>query len=101
MSSIASYTLASAALAFSLVAPLAAGIAVGIVYFNAIWCTARLFVRGGSGSAIIALMVLRILLLAGVCLLAARHGAQPLLAAVTGLLIGRALVMHRSNSVAA
>jgi F1F0 ATPase subunit 2 len=101
MSGVTSSALESAALAFSLVAPLAAGIGVGIVYFSAIWWTARLVVGGGGGSTIIALMALRIPLLAGVCVLAARHGTQPLLAAVAGLLIGRALVMHsRKNATA-
>ncbi len=74
---------------------LVAGIGIGIVYFNAVWWNARLFVEGGKPTAAIALTVGRFLVLGGLLTMASLEGALPLLASAGGVLLGRSIAMRR------
>lgn len=86
--------LGAGAMAASLAAHIIAGILLGIAYFNAVWWNVRLFVRGGSPAAAVALTFGRFLVLGGLLALASLEGASPLLAAAGGVLLGRALAMR-------
>ncbi len=74
---------------------LAAGIAVGTVYFHGLHWNARLFAAGASFSVSVALVIGRFLLLGGLLTLASLEGAMPLLAMALGVLLARFAVMHR------
>jgi F1F0 ATPase subunit 2 len=83
------------ALVLSLIAYLAAGIALGMLYFRGLWWNARLFAGSRHLSAGIAFMIGRFMLLAGCLTLASLEGAPPLLAMALGILFARAGVMRR------
>ncbi len=84
----------------SLPAHLAAGIALGVLYFRAVWWNARLFALGARATATIALMIGRFALLAGLLTLASLEGAVPLLVMAFGVLIARSAVMRRLGAAA-
>ncbi len=94
MSLIASNGFAAAAL-FGLAAHFAAGFALGVVYFLALWRSARLFGEGGGAIAVLALALGRIALLGGALTLASFEGAPRLLAMAAGALIAREAVVRR------
>jgi N-ATPase, AtpR subunit len=81
-----------------LLAHLAAGAGLGVVYFRGLRWNARLFVQGGALNGSLALMAGRVLLLVGLLTLAALEGAAPLLAMALGVFIGRFAVMRRTRS---
>lgn len=83
------------AMAVSVVLHLAAGGAVGAVYFRAVWWNVRQFVHGRRLGVVLALALGRLALLGGVLAAAALEGAAPLLAMAGGILIARAVVMRR------
>lgn len=89
----------SLAMVLGLVAYFAAGVGLGVVYFNAIWWNARLFARNGFGVAAMALVVGRFVLLGGALTLASLQGAGPLLAMALGVLVVRPIVMRRHRAV--
>jgi F1F0 ATPase subunit 2 len=78
----------------SLTAHLAAGIALGILYFRGLWWNTRLFASGGRVATTIALMAGRFILLGVVLAGASLEGALPLLTMALGILIARAAVMR-------
>jgi F1F0 ATPase subunit 2 len=88
------------AMVFSLGMHLAAGIGLGIVYFNAVWWNARLFAMGGRASTTIVLIIGRLVLLGGLLALTSLEGALPLLAMALGVLVARPVVMrgHRETA---
>lgn len=87
--------LPSWAMLLSLAAHLAAGIALGIFYFHAVWWNARLFALSGRATTAVALVIGRFVLLGGLLTLASFEGALPLLVMALGLLIARSGVMRR------
>ncbi len=92
--------LPSWAMILGLVAHLAAGIAVGIVYFRSLWWNARRFAGGGRVTTTLALMAGRFALLGGLLALASLEGALPLLLMALGVLIARAVVMRAVRAAA-
>ena len=88
------------AMLLSLLAHLAAGIALGILYFRGLWRNVRRFAAGGRAAATIALMVGRFALLGGLLTLASLEGALPLLVMALGVLIARSAVMRRVRQAA-
>ena len=85
--------------ALGLAAHLAAGILLGLLYFRALWGTAKLFAEGGRAATAIALTIGRLGLLSSLLTLAALEGAAPLLAMALGVLIARAAAMRRLGSL--
>ena len=83
------------ALYLSLAAHLAAGIALGVVYFCSLWWNARRFAAGGRAITAVALMIGRFVLLGGLLTLASLEGALPLLMMALGVLIARPVVIRR------
>jgi F1F0 ATPase subunit 2 len=77
-----------------LTAHLAAGIALGILYFRSLWWNVRRFAHGGSLLAIIALMIGRFVLLGALMTLASLEGALPLLMLALGVFVARSTVMR-------
>lgn len=100
MSFLSFNTLQGWAMVLSLAAHLAAGIALGTIYFNAVWWNARLFARGGRASTAVILIVGRLVLVGGLLTLASLEGAPPLLAVALGVFIARPLVLRRHREVA-
>ncbi len=88
-------TLPAWAMAASLAAHLAAGMALGAVYFNAVWWNASLLAHGGRVRIAVGLIVGRLALLGGLLALASLEGALPLLAMALGVLIARPVIMRR------
>ncbi len=82
------------AAALDLLAPLAAGIRLGVVYFGSLRRTVSWFTAGGRTSTMIALTLGRFALLGGLLALASLEGALPLLTLALGLFIGRFVVMR-------
>jgi F1F0 ATPase subunit 2 len=82
----------------SLIGYLAAGIALGTLYFRGLWWNARLFAGSSHLPAGFAFMIGRFVLLAGFLTLASLEGALPLLAMALGILVARAGVMRRVKS---
>jgi F1F0 ATPase subunit 2 len=78
----------------SLAAHLAAGIALGTLYFGSLWWSARRFGGAGRATTTIVLMVGRFALLGGLLTLASLEGALPLLVVALGVLIARSVVMR-------
>jgi len=76
---------------------LAAGVAVGTIFFRALRWSARMLVEGGAASTALALALGRFLLMGALLTLAAREGAAPLLAASAGVLVGRFLVLRATE----
>ena len=100
VSALSSQTFAIAAL-LGLAAHLAAGFAVGVLYFLAIWLSARLVAEGGGRIAVVCLSAARIALLLGSLTLASLEGASSLLATALGALIGRAVVVRKMSELTA
>ncbi len=84
----------------ALAAHFAAGLALGAIFFLALWRSARAFVEGGSASAVIALTLGRFALLGGALTLASFEGAPRLLALAAGALTAREAVVRRIKSAA-
>lgn len=80
---------------FALAGFLAAGFALGLLYFADLWWTVRLFTASGQVPAVIALTIGRFALLGGALVLASLNGAWPLLLVAFGILAGRFAVMRR------
>jgi F1F0 ATPase subunit 2 len=78
--------------AFGAVAAVAAGLALGAVYFLMLRWTVRLHVEGGSALAITALYGGRLAAALAVFWLLAQHGALALLLGLLGFLVARGLV---------
>jgi F1F0 ATPase subunit 2 len=81
------------------VAYLAAGILAGILYFQCLAWTVRLFAEGGSAAKAIVLMIGRIAVLGGLLALASRQGALPLLMMALGVFIARFVTIRRVLAV--
>ncbi len=77
-----------------LAAHVAAGAAVGALFFHALWWNTRIIVGGGAVSVAIALTLSRFLLIGGLLTLAAFEGAAPLVASALGIFVGRFLVLR-------
>lgn len=81
--------------ALSLVFHLAAGFGFGLLYFQGVWWSARMFATGGQIAMTVALTLARFALLGGLLTMASLEGAPPLLAMALGVLIARPMVMRR------
>lgn len=92
MTSLALNNLPNWATLLSLVAHLAAGIVVGVLYFRSLWWNARRFTTGGRVSTTIAVMISRFVILGMVLTLASLEGALPLLLMALGVIIARSVV---------
>ena len=92
--------LAAVAAPAGLAAHLAAGFALGVVYFLAIWRSARLFGEGGRAISVLSLTIARVALLAGALTLASLEGAPRLLAMALGALVARAVVVRKIGGLA-
>ncbi|MDD2875934.1 MAG: ATP synthase subunit I [Acidiphilium sp.] len=79
---------------------LAAGVGLGVLYFNILWWSTRAFIPRGHIGTAIALTIVRVVLLAGSLVLAGLTGAGALLAMALGVLIGRAIVLRARRAVA-
>ena len=84
----------------SLAAFLAAGVALGMLYFHSLWWNARRIVGGDRAVLTIVLTIGRFVVLGGVLTLASLQGAAPLLMISVGLFIGRYAVMRRVRKAA-
>jgi hypothetical protein len=82
------------AASISVVAYLAAGMAVGVLFFRGLLWNARLIVNGGNVATSIFLLIGRFLLMGGLLTLAALQGAAPLFGAALSVLAGRFLVLR-------
>jgi F1F0 ATPase subunit 2 len=78
----------------SLALYLAAGLAVGALYFASLWWNAEVFGRGGRTGTLIAAVVARFVLLSFVLTAASLQGAWPLLATAAGVLLARSAVLR-------
>ncbi|WP_206456181.1 N-ATPase subunit AtpR [Aurantimonas marina] len=79
---------------------LAAGFALGLAHFSALWHQARRLASGMSFWPTGAVAIARFALLVGALTLASLHGAPALFAMTIGLLGGRAFVMRRVRRLA-
>lgn len=79
---------------------LAVGIALGVLYFRALWWNVRRFGGDGRVTTNVALMIGRFVLLGGLLTLASLEGALPLLMTALGVLVGRAIVMRHTRQAA-
>jgi F1F0 ATPase subunit 2 len=84
----------------SLAVHLAAGIAVGYIYFRSLWWNVRRFADGGGAARTIALQIGRFAVLGSLLTLASQEGALPLLVMALGVLIARAAVMRTLREAA-
>lgn len=87
--------LSAPAMALSLILHLAAGFGLGLLYFQSMWWSARLFAVSGRLTTAIALGLGRFILLGGLLVLASLEGAPLLLAMALGVLIARPMAMRR------
>jgi hypothetical protein len=78
-------------------ASLTGGTLLGLAYFAAVRRTADLIVSGRQTALAIGLVLGRMALLGGVFFWALQFGALALIAAATGVLIGRAIILRRSK----
>ncbi len=76
-----------------------AGVALGWLYFSAIWWNARHFAARGQVAAIGGLAVARFAVLGAVLAWVSRQGAPPLLATTLGVLVARAVLLRRFGTV--
>jgi F1F0 ATPase subunit 2 len=83
-----------------LAAHLAAGIALGAIYFRSLWWNVCQYMGGAPVVVTIALTIGRFVLLGGLLALASRQGAPPLLMLSLGVMIGRSVVMGRVGEIA-
>ncbi len=88
------------AMSLSLGAHLAAGIALGALYFRAVWWSARLFAQGGRAATLVVLIAGRFAALGGLLALASLEGALPLLIMALGVLIARFAVLRGRREIA-
>ena len=79
-------------------ASFALGIAAGLLHFLLLRWNTRLFITAGALHAL-GVQALRLMVLAGVLLLAARLGAMPLLLTALGVMIARQFVVRRATAV--
>jgi hypothetical protein len=77
-----------------LAAHVAAGAAVGALFFRALWWNTRIIIGGGAVSTAIALTLSRFILVGGLLTLAAFEGAAPLAASSLGVFVGRFFVLR-------
>ncbi len=82
-------------LVFSAALHLTAGMIFGIFYFGSLWWNTCQFAKGVRVTTMIALMVGRYALLAGLLTLASLEGALPLLGMALGVLIARSFAVRR------
>lgn len=80
----------------SMVAWAFVGALMGAVYFTSVRWSARFFVAGQTGAAIMSTLV-RLLAAAGVFVLLAQLGALPLLFAFGGFLAARTVLVRRTR----
>ena len=88
------------AMTLSLGAHLAAGIALGALYFRVVWRSARLFAEGGRAATVIVLTAGRFAVLGGLLALASLEGALPLLMMALGVLIARSAALRGRREIA-
>jgi F1F0 ATPase subunit 2 len=88
------------ALLLSLAAHLAAGFALGVLYFRSLWWNVCRCTGGGRLTTTGALMIGRFGLLGGLFMLTSLEGALPLLMLAFGVLIARSAVMRRVREAA-
>ncbi len=88
------------AMALSLAAHLAVGMALGVAYFCALRQNARLFASGRHMATAVALTIGRFGLLSVVLALASFDGALSLLVTTLGVLIARSAVIHSFKGAA-
>lgn len=100
MSLLSSNGLAAVVAFGALSAHLAAGFALGLVYFLAIWRSARRFGEGGRAISALPLAIARIALLGSALTLASFEGAPRLLAMALGALIARAAIVRKIGGAA-
>lgn len=79
---------------------LAAGFALGLAHFSALWYQARRLASGTSLWRTATVAIARFALLVGALTLASLQGAPALFAVTLGLLGGRAFVMRRVGRLA-
>ena len=79
---------------------LAAGIALGMLFFRGLWWQVERLSGDGRVLKTIALMIGRMVVLGGVLTLASLEGALPLLAMALGVIAGRAIVMRKVREAA-
>jgi F1F0 ATPase subunit 2 len=84
----------------SLTAHLAAGIALGVLYFRSLWWNVRRYIGGAPVVTTIALTIGRLVFLGSLLTLASLEGALPLLTLSLGVLVGRFIVMGRVREIA-
>lgn len=77
------------------------GVVLGILYFRCIRITADLIVTGQRPVLAMALLVARLVLLAGGFLLALQTGGFGLVATLAGVIIGRECVIRRKGGARA
>ena len=82
------------AMLLSILAHLAAGIGLGILYFRSLWWNVCRFTGGGRATTVIALTIGRFALLGSLLTLAGWEGALPLLVMALGVLIARSAVIR-------
>ncbi len=85
---------------FSLGAHLAAGTALGALYFRAVRWSARLFAEGGRAATVVVLTAGRFAVLGGLLALASLEGALPLLMMALGVLIARSAALRGRREIA-
>jgi F1F0 ATPase subunit 2 len=100
MSAFSAQVLAVIPALVGLAAHLTAGVALGLVYFRALWLSARFAVESGRAISALSLTVARIALIGGALTLASLEGASPLLAMALGALIARAVVVRKLGGLA-
>ncbi len=93
-------SLSAWAMLVSLGVHFAIGGALGFFYFRAVWWSARLFAKGAGVALIVALIVGRFAVLAGLLTLASFEGAPPLLAMALGVLVARSAILRRPQAMA-
>jgi len=93
-------TLSAWAEFISLAAHLAAGIALGVLYFRSLWWNVCRYIGGAHVVTAIALTIGRFIFVGGLLTLASLEGALPLLMTSLGVLVGRSVVMGRVRETA-
>ncbi len=78
---------------------LAAGIALGLLYFRCLAWNVRVFAEGTGTTKPIVMMIGRIVLLGGLLALASWQGALPLLLMALGIFIARFVVIRHVLAV--
>ncbi len=81
--------------ALTLALHLIGGTVIGGLYFGSLWWQAQRFERAGRLRTLLASIVLRFALLAGILTAASFEGALPLLATALGVLLARFAALRR------